>query len=366
MDAGRTIRFDYLWAPLSCLYGVGVRCRNQLFDKGILREEQYGLPVIGVGNLAVGGTGKTPLTEYLIRKIKDQYRVAVLSRGYKRSTSGFLLATSASTSREIGDEPYQMKWKFPDIQVAVDANRRRGIRRLLAMPEGERPEVIVLDDVFQHRYVQPSLRILLTDSHRLYVRDKLLPVGRLREPAEGAKRADVVIVTKCDPDLSSADRQAMAESLCLSAHQRLYFSYIVYEKLEPVFPDHAQVRMLDRMDLEEEVLVVTGIASPQPLEEEVRKHTRHMISFVFPDHHAFTPKDIQKIQREFERMQSPSKLILVTEKDVARLRDCPFLPAEWFSCLYSLPITVGFFPGEGEPFDALIRRHVKERLNNHI
>lgn len=223
MLTDHTIKFNKLLTPFSFLYGIGVRFRNQLFDWKILRTERYDLPIICVGNLTVGGTGKTPHTEYIIRLIKDRYRVAVLSRGYKRKTSGFLLADQRSTSKDIGDEPYQMKRKFPDILVAVDADRRRGIRNLLALPENKRPEVIVLDDAFQHRYVAPTLNILLTDCHRLYTQDKLLPAGRLREPVDGARRADVIIVTKCESYIQPIDFRIIEEDIHLSAYQELYF-----------------------------------------------------------------------------------------------------------------------------------------------
>ena len=319
MLTDHTIKFNKLLTPFSFLYGIGVRFRNQLFDWKVLRTERYDLPIICVGNLTVGGTGKTPHTEYIIRLIKDRYRVAVLSRGYKRKTSGFLLADQRSTSKDIGDEPYQMKRKFPDILVAVDADRRRGIRNLLALPENKRPEVIVLDDAFQHRYVAPTLNILLTDCHRLYTQDKLLPAGRLREPMDGARRADVIIVTKCESCIQPIDFRIIEEDIHLSAYQELYFSRILYGELEPVFSDH----------------------------------------------HAFDRHDIQKIQTAFKRLTSTSKLIIITEKDAARLRDLPSLPMEWFSHLYCLPITVGFCMDREKQFQELIVKHIDTRIKNH-
>ena len=299
MLTDHTIKFNKLLTPFSFLYGIGVRFRNQLFDWKILRTEPYDLPINCVGHLTVGGTGKTPHTEYIIRLIKDRYRVAVLSRGYKRKTSGFLLADQRSTSKDIGDEPYQMKRKFPDILVAVDADRRRGIRNLLALPENKRPEVIVLDDAFQHRYVAPTLNILLTDCHRLYTQDKLLPAGRLREPMDGARRADVIIVTKCESCIQPIDFRIIEEDIHLSAYQELYFSRILYGELEPVFSGKAPRRTLKGLASTTEVLLVSGIASPAPLEKEIHKYTEHVTSLVFPDHHAFDRHDIQKIQTAF-------------------------------------------------------------------
>ena len=330
MLTDHTIKFNKLLTPFSFLYGIGVRFRNQLFDWKILRTERYDLPIICVGNLTVGGTGKTPHTEYIIRLIKDRYRVAVLSRGYKRKTSGFLLADQRSTSKDIGDEPYQMKRKFPDILVAVDADRRRGIRNLLALPE-----------------------------------NKLLPAGRLREPVDGARRADVIIVTKCESYIQPIDFRIIEEDIHLSAYQELYFSRILYGELEPVFSGKAPRRTLKGLASTTEVLLVSGIASPAPLEKEIHKYTEHVTSLVFPDHHAFDRHGIQKIQTAFKRLTSTSKLIIITEKDAARLRDLPSLPMEWFSHLYCLPITVGFCMDREKQFQELIVKHIDTRIKNH-
>ena len=197
--------------PFAWLYGGVIALRNRLFDWGVLPSEHFLLPVICIGNLAVGGTGKTPHVEYLIRLLSQRYRVAVLSRGYKRRTKGFRLADVHDTSETIGDEPFQLKTKFTWLCVAVSEDRRVGIRQLMALPEGQRPELLLLDDAYQHRYVTPSFSILLTDSHRIYTRDALLPVGRLREPAAGAKRADVVVVTKCEPLPTERNRAVIRE-----------------------------------------------------------------------------------------------------------------------------------------------------------
>lgn len=366
MSTNPTIKLFKILTPLSFLYGIGVRFRNLLFDRKILPSEQYDLPIICVGNLSVGGTGKTPHTEYIIRLLKDRYRIAVLSRGYKRKTSGFILATPRCTSTEIGDEPYQMKRKFTDILIAVDADRRRGISRLLALPEAERPEVILLDDAFQHRYVTPTLNILLTDYHRPYMRDKLLPVGRLREPVGGASRADVVIITKCEPGLQPVDFRIMEKEMRLSAAQELFFSYILYGELEAVFSDKAPKRSLKDIAPAGEILLISGIASPKPLEREMRKYTGRVTSLVFPDHHAFDKQDIKKIQAAFERLTSSGKLMIVTEKDAARLRDHPLLPPEWHAHLYCLPITIGFRANREAQFQELIINHIETIKRNQI
>ena len=196
---GDFIKINEWLLPLSWLYGIGIRFRNFLFDVGILKSQDYKVPIISVGNITVGGTGKTPHVEYLVKLLKDQFNVAVLSRGYKRKSRGYVLADKDTPMQQIGDEPYQMKQKFPGITVAVDKNRRRGIAQLT---EDDKVDVILLDDAFQHRYVKPGVNILLVDYHRLIIYDKLLPAGRLREPLPGKNRADIVIVTKC-PTASS-------------------------------------------------------------------------------------------------------------------------------------------------------------------
>ena len=353
-----------LW-PFSVLFGIGVRVRNLLFDVGWLHEERFPLPVICIGNLTVGGTGKTPHTEYLIRLLQNSFRLAVLSRGYKRKSKGFVLASSTSRMEDIGDEPYQMARKFPAIHVAVDGDRCRGIRQLTSPQGAPDTEVILLDDAFQHRYVAPTLNILLTDCHRLYTQDKLLPAGRLREPVDGARRADVIIVTKCESCIQPIDFRIIEEDIHLSAYQELYFSRILYGELEPVFSGKAPRRTLKGLASTTEVLLVSGIASPAPLEKEIHKYTEHVTSLVFPDHHAFDRHDIQKIQTAFKRLTSTSKLIIITEKDAARLRDLPSLPMEWFSHLYCLPITVGFCMDREKQFQELIVKHIDTRIKNH-
>lgn len=356
MLTNNKIKLNYCLTPISLLYEMGVSLRNQLFDWGVLHSEQYPVPIISIGNLSVGGTGKTPHTEYIIRLLKDQYRIAVLSRGYKRKTSGFILASQQSTSLEIGDEPFQMKNKFPDILVAVDANRRRGIQNLLSLPENEKPEVIVLDDAFQHRYVHPSLSIVLTDYHRLFYYDKLMPVGLLREPASNINRADIVIVTKCEEDMKPIDFRIIEENMHLRAHQSLFFTYIAYGEIEPVFPSEARPLISKKIDEEEDILLLSGIASPAPFICEAKKYSKKVVPATFPDHHTFTKSDFKKLDATYKKMSSPGKLILVTEKDAARLKDNPFVPDYWKDSLYCLPITIRFCTGQS--IDETIKKHI--------
>lgn len=366
MAIDRDIKLNYLLAPFSFLYGIGVRLRNQLFDWGFLHAEQYTVPIICIGNLSVGGTGKTPLTEYIINVLSSNYRVAVLSRGYKRKTSGFILAKEQSTSREIGDEPYQMKRKFPDLLVAVDSDRRRGINNLLALPEVQRPEVIVLDDAFQHRYVTPSLAIVLTDYNRLFYYDRLLPVGRLREPQIGIRRADVVVVTKCEEGLKPIEYRIIEEDMKLKAHQRLYFTRVAYGEIQPVWPTLAKPRTCADIKKNDDVLLLAGIASPAQFIGEMEKLSAKVVALTFPDHHPFGKQDIRKIKSAFDAMTSPGKLILVTEKDAARLLDNPLVPEEWKPVMYSLPISVDFCVGKEQPFEEMIKKHVVTVQRNSI
>ncbi len=352
------IRFRCKLAPFSFLYGIGVWLRNLLFDWDILPSERFPIPVICIGNLSVGGTGKTPHTEYLIRLLKTKYRVAVLSRGYKRRSSGFLLATSTTTERDLGDEPYQMKYKFPDVLVAVDADRRRGIWNLLRLPENERPEVILLDDAFQHRYVSPSFSIMLTDVHRLFYKDRLLPVGLLREPSRGVERADVVIVTRCETGMKPIDFRVIENNMSLQPWQQLFFTRIVYDEIMPVFPTEARSLRREDINMEEDILVIAGIASPDPFIREVKRYSGRVVPILFPDHHVFSMADFRRMEAVFGSMHSEGKLIIVTEKDAARLRESSILPSEWRKVLYCLPIKVEFY--NRSVFDEKIEKHLMD------
>ncbi|MDH6534590.1 tetraacyldisaccharide 4'-kinase [Parabacteroides sp. 52] len=359
MPSDSAIKPKYYLAPFAFFYGLGVRLRNQLFNWGILPVERYPVPVICIGNLTVGGTGKTPHTEYLIRMLQKRYKIAVLSRGYKRKSSGYLLATTESTSEDIGDEPYQIKRKFPHILLAVDSDRRRGIRNLLALPEEKKPEVILLDDGFQHRYVKPSLSILLTDYHRLFYYDKLLPVGRLREHADAVRRTDIVIVTKCEKDLKPIEYRIIEDDLKLFAHQELFFTRVIYDDLKPVFPE-ASPRVLRDIRRNDDVLVISGIASSAPFVEEISRYSKKVTAINYPDHHSFEKQDIQKLRSLFDKMTSTEKLIIVTEKDAARLLNNPYMPEEWKPVLYALPITVTFCGKRETLFDQIILKHIKD------
>jgi len=359
MPSDSAIKINYSLAPLSYLYGLGVKLRNKLFDWGILPQEQFPVPIICIGNLAVGGTGKTPHTEYIIRLLKKNYKIAVLSRGYKRKTTGYILATAQHSSDDIGDEPFQIFQKFPDILLAVDADRRRAIRNLLALPEEKRPEVILLDDGFQHRYVKPSFSIVLTDYNRLYYYDKLLPMGLLREPADGIRRTDIVIVTKCDKNIKPIEYRIIEDDMRLLAHQDLLFTRVVYKDLKPVFPDVAVPRVLRDIRREDEVLIVTAIANPTPFEEEIQRYSKKVTSINYPDHHTFVKKDFKRLSEIFDEMRSKEKLIVVTEKDAAKMLNNPYFPEEWKKSLYTLPISITFHGKREKLFDELLIKHIE-------
>ena len=312
--------------PLSLAYGLLILIRNKSFDWKILRRKKFPVPVISVGNLSMGGTGKTPQVEYLIRLLKEHKRVAVLSRGYGRKTKGYLEAAPQSSYLDIGDEPMQYATKYPDITVAVCKKRAKGIKKLLAKPEP--PEVIILDDAFQHRYVKPSLSILLTDYYNLYVDDFILPSGTLREFRRGAKRADIVVVTKTNVVLPSVDRKIIQKKLRLKPRQKLCFSYINY--LQPVSVHDPQKILPQHVTT---IFMISGIANPYPFEDHLRNYCIDLRPFIFHDHHRFTTKEILKILKKFDRHLSRNKVIVTTEKDAQRLKTEPV-----YSLLKDLPV----------------------------
>ena len=362
---GDYIKIHSSLLPLSFLYGMGVRFRNMLFDTGILESRSFTIPVISVGNITVGGAGKTPHVEYLIRLLCETKRVSVLSRGYKRRTKGYLLASSSSTSLELGDEPYQMYLKYGrQVHVAVSANRCEGIERLCSDPETKDTDVILLDDAFQHRYVKPGVNILLVDYHRLIVYDKLLPAGRLREPKDGKRRADIVIVTKCPPDLRPMDFRVITKALNLYPYQKLFFTTIEYGDLIPLFSNSRSLA-LSEITSDYEVLVLSGIASPQHLLCDIQKHTENVIPMTFRDHHLFTPKDIARINNTFDSLSS-KRIIITTEKDAARLVGLDGLSDDVRNHIYALPIKTTFLLEQQEQFDEFILSYVLKNSKDSI
>ena len=361
---GDFIHINEWLIPLSWLYGIGVGFRNQLFNIGLLKQHDYDIPIISVGNITVGGAGKTPHVEYLIRLLKDKVKVAVLSRGYKRKTHGYVLANDSSTVTDIGDEPYQMKQKYQDVHIAVDKKRVDGIAHITGDAETNDTDVILLDDAFQHRYVKPGINILLVDYHRLIIYDKLLPAGRLREPQSGKNRADIVIITKCPKDLKPMEFRVLTKAMNLYPYQSLYFTTIEYESLTPLFAKEKST--IEKEALEDKhVMLITGIASPKQIIIDLKPHVKEMTTLAFSDHHQFKSKDIMKINETFNAIKG-EKIIVTTEKDATRLEQLDGLSEEVKQNLYVLPIKVKFMINQEEEFNDKIIDYVRKNSRNSI
>ena len=359
---GDFIKINKKLLPLSWLYGLGVKFRNTLFDIGVLKSRDFQIPIISVGNITVGGTGKTPHVEYLVRLLKDQFRVAILSRGYKRKSKGFVLASTKTAMPEIGDEPYQMKQKFPKVTVAVDKNRCQGID--LLADNDKHLDVILLDDAFQHRYVKPGINILLVDYHRLIIYDKLLPAGRLREPMTGKNRADIVIVTKCPTTLKPMEYRVITRAMNLYPYQHLYFTTLEYDELRPMFPQTPKKMTMSQL-ADKNVLLLSGIASPEQMEHDLSPLSPNLVPLTFSDHHQFKQKDIQLINETFAAMPAP-KLIITTEKDATRLQLAETLSDEVRKNLYVLPVRIKFMQEQEDNFNNQIIDYVHKNSRNSI
>ena len=348
--------------PMSIIYGMVVALRNRLFDWGILKEHTFDVPVVVIGNLAVGGTGKTPHTEYVVNSLMKDYRIAVLSRGYRRHTKGFVLADKRSTPNDIGDEPYQIYQKFGhEIRVAVCEKRVKGIRELLNIDPSI--NLIVLDDAYQHRYVKPKASIVLTEWNRPAYNDDILPLGHLRESIKGLMRAHMVIVTKCPSEIRPMDVRIIYEHLNLFPYQRLYFSHYRYGSLVSVFPDEVKyLPGLDWMTGDDSVVIVTGIANPRPMIRYIKSKKVKTKVVRFPDHHNFTRREFEAIRKAFKELDSRNKYIITTEKDAVRIANSPYYPHELKSHTFYLPIKVEFLtprmPKDALMFDEELRKTI--------
>ena len=359
---GDLIKINDWLLPFSWIYGSIVRFRNWLFDMGLKKSKSFSIPIISVGNITVGGSGKTPHVEYLIRLLHDKAKIAVLSRGYKRKSHGYVLAEESTTMPEIGDEPFQMHQKFSDIYVAVDAKRARGIENLQNDEATKDVDVVLLDDAFQHRYVKPGINILLVDYHRLIIYDKMLPAGRLREPLSGKNRADIVIITKCPKDLKPMEFRVLTKAMDLYPFQKLYFTSIDYDTPKGVF-EEKQIE-LDKLQ-DYHVLLLTGIASPKQMEHDLKPMTKDITNLSFGDHHSFKGKDIDRINDAFESMPEP-RIIITTEKDAVRLRETEGLYEKVKSNMYELPIKVSFMLDQQNNFNEKIISYVRKNSRNSI
>jgi tetraacyldisaccharide 4'-kinase len=347
----------WLLFPFSLLYGLVVVIRNWLYDAGIFKSRQFSLPVISVGNLEVGGAGKSPMTEYLVRLFKDDHKIATLSRGYRRQTKGFLTATASVTAAEIGDEPAQFKHKFPDITVAVSEDRVKGINELK-----HSHDLIILDDAYQHRSVKPGFSVLLFDYEKIKGPQLLLPAGDLREPMSGRWRADVLIVSKCPGDISIEEQGKIAAILEPLPYQYLFFSTIAYQPLQDI--DGKETEYV--IDEDTTVFLLTGIANPAPLVEHIKTHTQNIVHHRYPDHHRFSLKNISKLAGEFNACAAQKKLIVTTEKDAQRLLEHDLQQQVKKLPVLVMPIATEFLDVGGAQFNHLVKEYVREHSANHV
>lgn len=361
-------RFRLLLLPFSLVYGIVVVCRNILFDFGILKSQSYNLPIISVGNITVGGTGKTPHTEFISEFLSKEFKIAVLSRGYKRKTKGFVLADENSTSFDIGDEPLQMKRKFPDLLVAVDEKRTRGID-LLCELKSPAIDAIILDDAYQHRHVKPAISVLLVDYNRLIGKDFLLPAGNLREPAYGAKRANIIIVTKCPDNLKPIELRVLSKEFELYPQQTLFFSRYIYGNLKPLLPtnnsgNEGKELNPDYLSTEKRpVLIIAGIATPEHFINHIRHYCPSAQAMIYSDHYIFNEKDLIKIKSQFDKIRENKGLIITTEKDSVRMHNNNLFK-DLTEFIYYLPISVDLYENQNSEFQNKILDYVRTNKRN--
>ena len=353
--------------PFSLLYGFVTAVKNFLYNSGILKSFEFSIPVICVGNISVGGTGKTPHTEYLAGMLSRHFKVAVLSRGFKRKSPGFLYAEPDSLVEEIGDEPKQISGKYPGIIVAVDRNRVNGIKKILEdYPE---TEVIVLDDAFQHRRLQPGFSILLSDFGRLIIEDSMLPYGNLREHAHNMNRADIILITKSPQDISAIQRRLIVKQINKAPYQNLYFTALTYLPPVPLFGEGTPAEDLFKPDERSKtgILLITGIANPGLLYEYLKNKAGEIVHLRFKDHHRFDNKDNEKIYSAWNSIKSSVKYVITTEKDAVRLREFINIAEPDRSLFYYLPVEINFLNDDKEEFDNIIVEYVrKNKRNNRI
>lgn len=354
--------FKLLLYPFSALFGIIVSIRNFLYDYKIFKSVEFEIPVISIGNITVGGTGKTPHTEYLVELLSKQFQVTTISRGYKRKTKGYQEVKSSSLATEVGDEPLQIKSKYNEVQVVVDENRVHAIRKIQIQDSSLLPDVILLDDAFQHRRVSPGINILLIDFNRPIDKDQLMPVGRLRESKWQMRRANVIIYTKCPQEISPITRRIIMKDVFLRPYQNLFFTTMVYQPLTPVFADQA-IETPKLASDKTHVLLVTGIANPEHLRNYLANFTEDILDLKYPDHHNFNTSNIQQIEQKFASIKASNKIIITTEKDSMRLKDMDLSPL-LKSHLFFIPLKIKFLDSEGKNFDEKIVTYVRENKSN--
>jgi tetraacyldisaccharide 4'-kinase len=354
--------FKLLLYPFSAIYGLMISIRNFLYDYKIFKSTEFEIPVISIGNITVGGTGKTPHTEYLVELLSKQFKVTTISRGYKRKTKGYHEVEANSTATEVGDEPLQIKNKFSEIQVVVDEKRVHAIRKIQQQEIERLPDVILLDDAFQHRSVSAGINILLIDFNRPIDKDRLLPVGRLRESKWQMRRANVIIYTKCPQEISPITRRIIMKEVYLRPYQTLFFTTMVYQPLTPVFPGQA-IETPKLASDNVSVLLVTGIANPEHLQKYLSNFTENITVLKYPDHHNFNAANLQQMEQKFYGIDSANKIIITTEKDSMRLKDLD-LSSNFKSHLFYIPLKIKFLDSEGKNFDDKIVTYVRENKSN--
>jgi tetraacyldisaccharide 4'-kinase len=350
--------------PFSLIYSLITWVRNQLYDKGILQSSRVEVPLISVGNLAVGGTGKTPHVEFILSVLQNKFRTAMISRGYKRDTTGFILANENAKSCTIGDEPYQIYRKFTGIVVAVDEKRVEAVNKLIKLfPD---IESIVLDDAFQHRQITAGLSIVLTCYNNLYVDDSHLPGGNLRENKKGAHRADILIVTKCPEEIQQNEMNVIRERLKPALHQKLFFSCYEYDEIQAVFPEYSKESFtLNKIKLEKAgILLVAGIVSPEPVLIKLKEYAETINYLFYSDHHNFKTNDLKHIEEKYKQLSTEKKIIIVTEKDAVRILDNTFITNEFKSIIYFLPVRVKILDNKKDELIKILTDYVAENPRN--
>ena len=344
--------FRILLFPLAIVYWLIILVRNKLYEKNIFSSTSFGLPLICVGNLSVGGTGKSPMVEYLVKNLKENFKVATLSRGYKRKTKGYALANEKSDALEIGDEPMQFHLKFPDVPVAVGEERLEAIPQLL--DDKQETQCIILDDAFQHRAIKAGLNILLTDYNNLFTRDFFLPTGDLRDLKASYKRAEIIIITKCDPDITKEKKKEITEEINPLPGQHIFFTANRYADPYQLLNQEESIKLTAAM----EVLLVTGIANPQPLKDLLHDHSKIYYMLHYPDHYIFSIDDWKEIKKRFEKIENKQKIILTTEKDAVRLvkfgEELNSVP------VYVIPLEHHFLFDEENRFLTIINKFIQE------
>lgn len=344
--------------PISLIYGLVVYIRNRLFDYKVFKSNHFNVPIISVGNITVGGTGKTPHIEYLVDFLKSEFNVATLSRGYKRKTKGFILSDSNSSATDIGDEPRQIKQKFPDIHVAVDADRTNGINQLLK--HNKDIDVILLDDAYQHRKVSVNLSILLIDYSRPIDKDFMLPLGDLREQAFEKRRANIIIITKSPKDLKPIDRRVIFNKLDAFPFQHVFFSTFDYGEINPVYSTSLKTISCETYK-DFSILLVTGIANPKPLKDYIAENiSKNMVVLEYSDHYSFKESDFMTIKQKYNSIDSDKKIIITTEKDAMRLQKFSNIAEDLKDSFFYIPIKVKFLNNRTDNFNQQIIEYVRK------